>query len=378
MMNLQNKLKEINKPIKILMLIYTITSGAFITIPLLGLIAYPLAVVLLGLIFRIPVSKAPMEHENGWTVIFLMSFVVVVLFILILVVLIKKFKPQIIKIFKWFDNIENYDKIQIITIVELIYFIFWMLHRFSIIAIILLFCLVKRYKLINEIKEYYNNEQVNTKTLNENINEKEEKDTVAVNKKVTNKTNNLQKLAKQLKNINKAIQIMVALYLVGIIVVIQWLLTIVFTGASVSMGLLHLISKIDATATIDTPFAKMCLYFFTTVILLLVGIGIAIMILTPLFKKIYKTLNNPEKYNTIKTVTLIEVIYLAGVTCASFRGNFRLLISSLLSSLLIALPLILRFKTVLDIEKIYEEKKNNEEQDSKTIQEETKNTDKSE
>lgn len=378
MMNLQNKLKEINKPIKILMLIYTITSGAFITIPLLGLIAYPLAIVLFGMIFRIPVSKAPMENENGWTVIFLMSCVVVILFILILVALIKKFKPQIINIFKWFDNIENYDKIQIITIVELIYFIFWMLHRFSIIAIILLFCLVKRYKLINEIKEYYNNEQLNTKTINENIDEKKEKDTVVANKKVTNKTTKMQKLAKQLKNINKAIQIMLAIYLVGILAAIQWLLIIVFTGASASMGLVHLISKIDATATIDTPFAKMCLYFFTTVILLLVGVGIAIMILRPLFKKIYKTLSNPEKYKTIKTVTLIELIYLAWVTCASFRGNFRLLTSSLLTSLLIALPFILRFKTVLDIEKIYEEKKNNEEQDRNTIQEETENTDKSE
>lgn len=187
----------------------------------------------------------------------------------------------------------------------------------------------------------------------------------------------IEKLKSQLKNLNTIIQIFIGIYLLRIIAILVGLLFITFVGTTVFAGLINIISMIDTTTT-GYPFSKLLFFFFIALLMLLASVGLTILILLLIFKKIYKTLNDPRKYETIKIVTIVELVYI-GLTLYPLLGNYTGdVLGRIFTKIIIAIPFILRFKTVLDIEKIYEEKKNNEEQDSKTIQEETKNTDKSE
>ena len=68
-----------------------------------------------------------------------------------------------------------------------------------------------------------------------------------------------------------------------------------------------------------------------------------------------------------------------GLTLYPLLGNYTEdALGRIITKIIITIPFILRLKTTIQLEKIYEETKNNDEQDNETIQEKTKNTDKSE
>lgn len=187
----------------------------------------------------------------------------------------------------------------------------------------------------------------------------------------------IEKLKYQLKKLNTIIQVLIGIYLLRVVALLIGLLFITFVGTTVFASLLNIISMID-TATTGYPFSKIFFFFFIALLMLLASIGLTILILLPIFKKIYKTLNDPKKYETIKTVTIVELVYI-GLTLYPLLGNYTVdVLGRIITKIIIATPFILRLKTAIKLEKVYEENQNNEEQDSKTIQEETKNTDKSE
>ena len=89
----------------------------------------------------------------------------------------------------------------------------------------------------------------------------------------------IEKLKYQLKNINTVIQLLIGIYFLRVIATLVSLLFIAFVGTSASVGLINILSMIDAS-TAGYPFSKILFFFFIALLMLLASIGLTVLILS--------------------------------------------------------------------------------------------------